>query len=148
MSAVAVKVRRVDPGEPGQGGGTGAGGGPGPEAGAGLSELERDLARARKLAWLLDANFAIGRFRFGFDAIVGLAPVVGDAAMALVGLFPVYLAWKHKLGYGVIATMVGVLIFDWIIGSVPAVGDLLDVAFKAHLINVKILERAAARARR
>ena len=61
-------------------------------------ELEADLARARRLAKLLDAQFSIGGFKFGFDAIVGLVPAVGNTIGLLAGLYPLHVARKHKLG--------------------------------------------------
>src|SRR4030095_8943985 len=43
-----------------------------------VSDLEADLARARWLAKLLDAQFSVAGIEFGLDAIVGLVPVAGD----------------------------------------------------------------------
>jgi hypothetical protein len=94
------------------------------------------------LAWLLDARFSIGKIRFGLDAIVGLVPAVGDTATALAGCYLIYLAWKHQMGRGVIAAMVGNLLFDWLVGLVPWLGDMFDVMFKAHLRNLRIMEKA------
>src|SRR6476659_9085829 len=68
-------------------------------------DLEGDLRRARVLANWLDAQFSIGTFRFGMDAVVGLVPVVGDTLGAIAGLYPIYLARKHKLGKGVATRM-------------------------------------------
>lgn len=119
-----------------------------PGGGAAIDdELERDLRRARALAWLLDARFSIGKVRFGLDAIVGLVPAVGDTATAVVGSYLIYLAYKHRMGKAVIAAMAANLIFDWVVGLVPWLGDLFDVMFKAHLRNLGIMERAVARRR-
>jgi hypothetical protein len=106
-------------------------------------ELEADLARVRQVAKLLDSQFEIGGIKFGWDAIVGLVPVVGDIVMGLVGTYPLYIARKHNLSKFVRARMIGNLLVDWAIGSVPLVGDFFDVGFKAHLKNATLLERAA-----
>ena len=60
-------------------------------------DLDADLRRARVLAKLLDAQFSVGGFRFGLDALIGLVPGVGDAVTSAVALYPVYLVRKHKL---------------------------------------------------
>ncbi|MFN4242002.1 MAG: DUF4112 domain-containing protein [Tepidisphaerales bacterium] len=101
----------------------------------------RDLRRCQALAWLLDARFGIGRIRFGVDAIVGLAPVVGDVLMALVGLYMAFVAWKHGLGAGTVLRIVLNLVIDVAIGAFPVLGDGADILFKAHLRNVRVLER-------
>jgi hypothetical protein len=111
-------------------------------------ELDADLAKVRRLAKLLDAEFEIAGRKVGWDAIVGLVPVVGDIAMAVVGAYPIYVARKHKLGRAVQARMAMNLLIDWAAGEVPLVGDVFDVAFKANLKNAELLERAALKARR
>ena len=105
--------------------------------------LAADLARARWLANLLDAQFNFMGIEFGLDAIVGLVPVVGDCATALAALYPVHVAKKHNLGRTVQARMAFNVLVDFAAGAVPLVGDLVDVAYKANLKNLKLLERAA-----
>ncbi|MCS7033070.1 MAG: DUF4112 domain-containing protein, partial [Phycisphaerae bacterium] len=81
--------------------------------------LQTDLATARMLAQLLDAQFEIGRLRFGFDAILGLLPVVGDFASLCLGLYPIFLARKHRLPRHVIWRMWANLGLDFAVGIVP-----------------------------
>jgi hypothetical protein len=111
------------------------------------SSLERDLARVRRLASWLDTRFSIGGVRFGFDSIIGLIPALGDTVMALVGLYPLAIARKHRLGAWVQARMGLNLLGDWLVGLVPLVGDLFDLGFKAHARNARILEDAVRKAR-
>ena len=108
------------------------------------SELEADLVRARQLATLLAAQFEVAGFKFGMDAIVGLIPGVGDLAMTIAGMYPLHLVRKHGLGRWAMARMAGNLAIDFVVGSVPVLGDLFDAAFKANLKNLAILERAVA----
>ena len=110
-------------------------------------ELEADLARVRQVAKLLDSQFEIAGVKFGWDSIVGLVPVVGDIAMALVGTYPLYIARKHNLGRFIRARMVSNLLIDLALGAVPLVGDAFDVGFKAHLKNAALLEKAAEKRR-
>ena len=39
------------------------------------------------------------------------------------------------------------LLLDWAVGSVPLAGDVFDALYKAHLKNLKLLERAAEKRR-
>jgi hypothetical protein len=107
------------------------------------SLLEADLARARRLATLLDAQFSIAGIKFGFDAIIGLVPAAGDAIALLAGLYPIHVARKHDLGTEVERRMMLNLAIDYFGGIIPIVGDLFDVSFKANLKNVALLEKAA-----
>jgi len=96
------------------------------------------------LADLLDAEFQIAGVRFGFDALVGLVPGIGDAVGFLAGLYPIHLVRKHQLGRRVEQRMIANLMIDSIGGMIPIVGDLFDVTFKANLKNLALLERAIA----
>ena len=127
METLTVDVRRVE-----------AGSGDRPA----VSELEADLARARWLANLLDAQFSFMGIPFGLDAVVGLIPVVGDCATAAAALYPVHVAKKHNLGKTLQARMAFNVLVDFAAGAVPVVGDLVDLAYKANLKNLKLLEKA------
>lgn len=110
--------------------------------------LDTDLRRARQIAKLLDAQFELAGVKFGLEAFLGLVPVVGDTVGALAGLYPLWVANRHKLGKAVQAKMAANLAIEWGGGLVPWVGDFFDVAFKANLRNVKLLEAEVARQRK
>ncbi|MFT3785980.1 MAG: DUF4112 domain-containing protein [Tepidisphaeraceae bacterium] len=112
------------------------------------SSLEQDLAIARKIAQLMDAKFELASVKVGLDSIVGLLPVAGDVISFGIGLYPVFLARKHKLGKLVVARMLANLGADFLVGAVPLVGDVADVFFKANLKNLKLLESAIEKQRR
>ncbi len=100
------------------------------------------LARLRKLAWLLDAQFGLPgtKFRFGINSLFGLAPVAGDVLLGLVSLYIVYEARSMGAPAGMLGRMLANIGVEVIGGSVPVVGDLFDMAFKANLRNMAILE--------
>ena len=132
METVTVNVHRV--------------GAPGATPAA--PDLDVDLARARKLAQLMDSQFSLAGVKFGLDALVGLVPVVGDTLTALASLYPIYVARRHNLGTTVQARMALNVFADWLPGLIPVVGDLIDVAYKANLKNLKLLEKAAEKRRK
>src|SRR5258708_38307618 len=94
--------------------------------------LETDLQRARILAKLLDSQFQLGGIRFGLEGILGVIPVAGDALGGLLGLYPVWLARKHKLPKSVAAKMVANLGVEIAGGAIPQLGALFDVAVRDH----------------
>ena len=92
---------------------------------------------------MLDTQFRVGRLRFGVEGLLGMIPVAGDTVGAVLGLYPIYVARRHRLGKKVQAKMALNLAVEWVGGLTPVVGDLFDVAFKANVRNVKLLEEAA-----
>ena len=108
-------------------------------------DLGADLARARRLAYLMDAQFSVAGVQFGLDALVGLIPGVGDTITALIALYPIWIAKRHDLGKNVQVRMGVNVLIDWLPGLIPVIGDLIDVGYKANLKNLKLLEKAAER---
>jgi hypothetical protein len=77
----------------------------------------------------------------GLDGILGLIPGVGDAATGLVGLYIIYQARQAGAPGWLLGRMVGNVALDTAIGSIPVVGDLFDVGFKANRRNLRLLRR-------
>lgn len=115
----------------------------GPAAALPPRELARRLARLRRLAWLIDGVFHVPgtRFRFGLNSAIGLLPVGGDMVLGGISLWIIYEA--HQLGVpgGKLAQMLGNVALELAGGSVPIVGDLFDMALKANLRNIAIVEQ-------
>ena len=68
-------------------------------------------------------------------------PVVGDLAAQAVAA---YLIWEaRQLGVPklTIWRMVGNTLIDTVVGAVPLVGDAFDVAFRANMKNLRLLQR-------
>src|SRR4051812_48516276 len=84
------------------------------------------IQRLRRLAWLLDAFGRVPgtRLRFGLDSIVGLAPIAGDAVMALISLYIVAEAARLGLPRRKIARMLVNVGIETAVGSVPILGDI------------------------
>jgi hypothetical protein len=80
--------------------------------------------------------------RVGLDALLGLVPVAGDLVSAAVGLFMVAQARELGASRWLQARMIGNLLADAAFGAVPIAGDLVDVYFKAHRRNLKLLQKA------
>lgn len=104
-----------------------------------LSSKEH-LRIATKLTSLLDTRFGIGSFRFGFDAILGLIPGVGDSATMILGLYILWIAHQHRVPTKVVGLMLINLVIDTVLGAVPLLGDLFDIAWKANVRNLDLLK--------
>lgn len=106
-------------------------------------QLRRSTADIEALAHALDSRFAIPglKLRFGYDALLGLIPGVGDALSAVLGGY--LLVRAHNLGApaSLLARMGLNLALDAVLGALPIVGDIGDVAFRANTANVRLLLR-------
>jgi hypothetical protein len=106
-------------------------------------------ARIERLEFLLEGAIRIPGLgaRIGADALIGLVPGIGDAAMAALGL---YLVWEARnLGASRITLlrMLGNIGIDAALGSVPVAGDVFDLFLRSNSRNLKLirtLSRAAA----
>jgi len=82
--------------------------------------------------------------RFGADAVLGfLLPGAGDAATAVSHLAILREAYRAGVPRVVMLRMLMHVTIDAIVGMVPVLGDLFDVAFKANRRNLELLERHA-----
>ena len=67
--------------------------------------------------------------------------MVGDLAGAAMSGHIVLLAARLGAPASVVARMIGTVVVDTLVGAVPVLGDLFDVAWKSNLRNVSLLER-------
>jgi hypothetical protein len=96
------------------------------------------------VAWLMDRAVRVPgtRFRIGLDAILGLLPVGGDVLTGLVQTGLVLVALAHyRVPKAVAARMAANVLLDILVGAIPLLGDLFDIAFKANTRNLQLLER-------
>jgi hypothetical protein len=107
------------------------------------SDFTRRAAMER-LDWianLMDSALVIPgtNIRVGLDALIGLAPGIGDTVTTMISLWMVKEA--HNLGAPkhVIMRMVGNVALDGLVGAVPILGDAFDVMFRANRRNMKLL---------
>jgi Domain of unknown function (DUF4112) len=100
------------------------------------------VAQLRRLAWLLDGVMRLPgtKFRFGLNGLIGLTPAAGDAALALVSLYIVYEAYKLGLPNHKLSRMLANVGIEALGGVVPVAGALFDMALKANLRNLAIIE--------
>ena len=84
------------------------------------------------------------RYRVGLDGLVGLIPGVGDAAGALLSTYILYEAMRLGAPRRVLLRMAANIALESVVGALPVVGDLFDVAWQANTKNVALLQAALA----
>ncbi len=113
-----------------------------PAPAAEVGTLDARLQRLRRVGWILDNSFRIPgtRIRFGIEAIIGLVPGLGDLIGGAMSLY--IIAQSARLGAprSLLARMGWNVAVDTLVGEVPVLGDLFDVAWKANLKNLALLE--------
>ena len=107
----------------------------------GHADRERTLQRLRQLAVLLDTAVRLpGGLRVGADSVIGLAPGIGDALTTALAAYIVYEAHRLGLPSHKLWRMAANVAIDGLVGAVPIFGDIFDVAFKANMRNLAIIE--------
>src|SRR5262245_12631016 len=85
------------------------------------------------------------QIRFGLDPVIGFFfPVAGDAIGAIVSAYIVLVSVRYGLPKGVIARMVFNIAADFVIGSIPFLGDAADFVWRVNTRNLRLLNRYAA----
>ena len=104
------------------------------------------IARIDALATLLDTAFILPgtNIRFGFDAMIGLIPGIGDAITTLMSLYIVREARALGAPRHLVARMLVNVALDGVIGAVPLLGDAFDVMWRANRRNMALLQRHLA----
>ena len=95
------------------------------------------------LAKLMDSQFRIPgtSIRFGLDGIIGLIPGAGDLSTFAISAFMLGHMAKNGASGHVLARLILNVVIDTVIGSIPILGDIFDIAFKANQRNMRLMEK-------
>ncbi|MBI1193055.1 MAG: DUF4112 domain-containing protein [Bacteroidetes bacterium] len=94
-----------------------------------------------QLTRLMDTAFRVPgtQIRFGLDAMIGLIPGLGEGVSLVISGGLVLAMFRHGVSGPLLLRMVGNMALDALVGSIPILGDLFDVAYKANRRNLKLL---------
>jgi len=111
-----------------------------------LTPAPRALREARVVAMVLDDLVRVPgtRRRVGLDPLLGLLPGLGDWVGWVASMHLVVAAARLGAPAPVILRMAGNALVDAAVGSVPFLGDLFDLGWKANRRNLVLLERLVA----
>jgi hypothetical protein len=107
------------------------------------ADVERSL---EQLSRMMDGLFRIPGtgWRVGLDALVGLVPGVGDFATTAVSFYILAAGVRYRVPKVTLLRMASNVAVDYLLGAVPFVGDLFDVAWKSNQMNVELLRQRAS----
>ncbi|WP_158045915.1 DUF4112 domain-containing protein [Skermanella pratensis] len=115
----------------------------------GAGDRDAQIAHLERLADLLDSRWRIPgtRIPIGLDGIASIIPVVGDSATGVVAAYLVFQAARLGVPRSTLLRMLGNVGVDWAVGSIPVVGTLFDIGFKANRRNMRLLREHLERDR-
>jgi hypothetical protein len=101
--------------------------------------------KTERLGWLLDDVFRVPvlGWRCGLDALIGLIPGIGDTGTALASFYILASAVRHGVPKITLLRMGLNIGFDYLLGSLPVVGDVADVFWKSNQKNIALLRKRA-----
>lgn len=120
-----------------------------PQTGSGPGPLSRPPIdqHLERIALLMDKSIRIPgtQITFGLDPVIGLFfPVAGDAIGAIVSAYIVFVSVRYGLPKIVIARMVFNIAADFVVGSIPFLGDAADFVWKVNTRNLRLLNKYAS----
>ncbi len=113
--------------------------------GFGLSKDERKQIKIEDsletLAHYLDGLFRIPGtgWRFGLDSLIGLVPNVGDLSTSLVSFYILIAGVRYGVPKITLFRMALNIALDYIIGSIPILGDAFDFFWKHNQQNMDLI---------
>jgi hypothetical protein len=101
---------------------------------------EAAVARMRAVARLLDESVRVPGtdYRIGVDPLLGVVPGAGDGLSGALSLYIIVEAAQQGVSTWTVLRMLGNVAVDVGVGSLPLVGDLFDVAWKANKRNLEL----------
>lgn len=108
-------------------------------------EIEESL---ETLSHYLDGLFKIPGtgWRFGLDSLIGLIPNVGDITTSLVSFYILVAGVRYGVPKITLLRMAFNIGLDYVIGSIPFIGDAFDFFWKSNKQNMDLIrERGTGR---
>lgn len=101
------------------------------------------IARLERFSKLTDSSIGIPftKFNIGLEAVIGLIPVIGDAAGLILSSYVLIEAQRLGVSKRIKSKMIINMLIDFIGGLVPFFGDIFDAFFKANTRNTRLLKK-------
>ncbi len=101
-----------------------------------------ELRWAETLTKVMDDGFRVPGtgFRFGMDPVLGLVPFLGDAVAYLVSTLMVAGLARHGASGKLVFRMAGNILLDFLVGSIPLLGNIFDFTYKANRRNLRLMK--------
>lgn len=98
------------------------------------------------LARYLDGLFRVPGtdWRFGLDALIGLIPNVGDTVTSFASFYILVAGVRYGVPKITLLRMAFNIAVDYLVGSIPFIGDAFDFIWKANQQNMNLIRTRAA----
>lgn len=105
-------------------------------------EIEESL---ENLSHYLDGLFRIPGtgWRFGLDSLIGLVPNVGDTLTSLASFYILIAGVRYGVPKITLLRMALNIGIDYVVGSIPFVGDAFDFFWKSNQQNMDLIRERA-----
>lgn len=105
-------------------------------------ELEESLESLSKYLddWI---KIPIVGWRFGLDALIGLVPNVGDTLTSFASFYILIAGVRYGVPKITLLRMAFNIALDYLVGSIPFVGDAFDFVWKANKQNMNLVRERA-----
>lgn len=105
-------------------------------------EVEKGLDQ---LAYYLDDLFRIPGvgWRFGIDALIGLVPNLGDTLTSFASFYILLAGVRYGVPKITLLRMAFNIGLDYLVGSIPFIGDAFDFVWKANRQNMNLIRTRA-----
>ncbi|MDQ2042406.1 DUF4112 domain-containing protein [Pseudoalteromonas sp. 20-92] len=107
------------------------------------AEYESTLKRLERFSHFTDSSIGIPftKFNIGLEAVIGLIPVIGDAAGLILSSYVLIEAQRLGVSKRIKTKMFINMLIDFVGGLVPFFGDIFDAFFKANTRNTQLLKK-------
>jgi hypothetical protein len=115
----------------------------------GMSRKERSVIEIEKglddLARYLDGLFRVPGtdWRFGLDALIGLIPNVGDTLTSIASFYILFAGVRYGVPKITLLRMALNIGIDYLVGSIPFIGDAFDFFWKSNQKNMNLIRTRA-----
>ena len=106
-------------------------------------EVEKSLD---DLAFYLDGLFRVPgtSWRFGLDGLIGLVPNVGDTLTSFASFYILLAGVRYGVPKITLLRMAFNIGVDYLIGTMPVIGDAFDFVWKSNQMNINLIRTRAA----
>ncbi len=106
-------------------------------------EIEEGLDN---LAHYLDGLFRIPGtgWRFGLDSIIGLVPNIGDTLTSFASFYILFAGVRYGVPKITLLRMAVNIGIDYVVGSIPFLGDAFDFFWKSNKQNMDLIRTRAS----
>ncbi len=106
-------------------------------------EIEEGLDN---LAHYLDGLFRIPGtgWRFGLDSIIGLVPNIGDTLTSFASFYILFSGVRYGVPKITLLRMAVNIGIDYVVGSIPFLGDAFDFFWKSNKQNMDLIRTRAS----